>query len=583
MGTPRWVVADFSTARGADGRGALRRRRFAPNLRESDVDKEPLVTLDPSIHVAADSLVRRATPAAAPAGSIARTSPIDLRSLEPVPSSTPEEIGRAVARARAAQELFRTRAFEERVDMLRRAAKAMLERRHEVMTLAREEMGKLEIEALFNEALGPLDVLNGWVSVVKKAAAREQVSLNPIAFPGKRAYIDLVPRGVVGIIAPWNFPVSGLYRALYPALLLGNAIVLKPSEYTPRTSEWFVRMLQESLPAGVAQVVLGDGTVGAALIESGIDACVFTGSPRAGRAVRIACAERGIPSSIEMGGKDCAIVLADCDLVRTTAGITHWALSNVGQSCGAIEVALVEDSIANEVVERLRGAWSRLRVGPAPYAEIAPLANRRQLEIVEAHVKDALDKGAKLVCGGRRTGEGLFYEPTVLDRCTDEMQVVTDETFGPVLAVVRVEGASEAIRRVNRSRYGLGASIWTKDYARAERLADRLDVGVVDVNNHSFTGAIAALPWSGTRETGFGVANSHHALSTFARPKAVVIDRGADPEPFWMPFDGALFEMGNALCEAQQMRPESLLRAWKLPLLIRKRVQTVREFFAFRK
>lgn len=538
------------------------------------------MTPEPSIHVAADALVRRAEPARA---QIPRTCPIDLRALDPVPSSTPEEIRAAVERGRAAQEMFRHRPLDERAELLKRAAKTMLERRDEVMDLAREEMGKLEIEGLFNEALGPLDVLAGWIAVAKKAATREDVRLNPLAFPGKRAYIDLVPRGVVGIIAPWNFPVSGLYRGVYPALLTGNAVVLKPSEYTPRTSEWFARMLQTALPENVIQVVHGDGAAGAALVESGIDACVFTGSPRAGRAVRLACAERGIPSSIEMGGKDCAIVLADCDLVRTTAGVTHWALSNVGQSCGAIEVALVEKTIAGEFVERLRGAWTRLRTGPARLAEISPLANRRQLEIVEAHVADAIAKGAKLVCGGARTGQGLFFQPTILDHCTEEMQVVSDETFGPVLAVVRVEGASDAIRHVNRSRYGLGASIWTQDLARAERLAERLDVGVVDVNNHSFTGAIAQLPWSGTRETGFGVANSHHALQTFAQPKAVVIDSSSGPEPFWMPFDEALWEMGSALCEAQLMKPETLLRAWKLPLLMRERVKTVRDFFSFRK
>ena len=400
--------------------------------------------------------------------------------------------------------------------------------------------------------------------------------LNPVSFPGKRAYIEQIPRGVIGVIAPWNFPIAGLYRAVYPALLSGNGVVIKPSEYAPLTTQWFGDALAAELPAGLVATVHGDGAQGAALIDAGIDACAFTGSPRTGRAVRLRCAELGIPSSIEMGGKDAAIVLEDCDRERTVAGITHWALANVGQACGAIEIALVEEHIADDIVARLADAWTRLQVGPAPYADLSPLGNRRQLEIVLDHVADAIAKGAKLVCGGKPTGDGLFYPPTILDHCTEDMKVVRDETFGPVLAVVRVDGAADAIRRVNRARYGLGASIWTRDLARGEHLAARLEVGIASVNNHAFTGAVASLPWSGTRETGFGVANSVHALATFVRPKTVIIDASSGPDAFWMPFDRTLWEMGDLLCDAQLMK---LSRAWRLPLIMRERVRTIRAFF----
>jgi len=273
-----------------------------------------------------------------------------------------------------------------------------------------------------------------------------------------------------------------------------------------------------------------------------------------------------------MGGKDAAIVLADCDLSRTVAGVTHWALSNAGQACGAIEIAYVDERIADAFVAGLERAWSRLKVG----RDVAPLANRRQYDVVQAHVEDARAKGARVVSGGAPSDVPLGYQPTVLDRCDDRMKVVRDETFGPVLAVVRVPGAAEAVRQVNAARYGLGASIWSEDVARAERLAERLDVGVVNVNNHAFSGAIPALPWSGTRETGFGVANSAHALATFVRPKAFLVDRSHAPELFWMPYDDALVELGDILADAQVMKLE---RAWKLPLLIRKRMKTLRNFF----
>lgn len=475
-----------------------------------------------------------------------------------------------VSRSRAAQERWRHVPLRTRIQTLQRAAKEMLRRRREVIELARDELGKVEAEGLFNEAVGPLETANGWARVVERGASRRVVRLNPLSFPRKSAWVDFVPRGVVGVIAPWNYPVAGLYRSIFPALLTGNGVVLKPSEYTPRTSAWLIERLAAELPDGLAGVLQGDGAAGAALVAAGIDACVFTGSPRAGRQVRMQCAERGIPSSIEMGGKDAAIVLADCDMERTVAGITNWALNNVGQVCSAIEIAYVDRRIADDFVARLQRAWTRLDA-----ASIGPLGNPRQLDVVVAQVEDARAKGARVVCGGTR-GDGLRYPPTVLDGCDERMTVVTDETFGPVLAVVRIDGANEAIRKINAGRYGLGASIWTRDLARAQRLAERLDVGVVDVNNHSFTGAVPALPWSGTRETGFGVANGEQSLATFVRPRVTTVDRNDGPESYWMPYDGALLELGDALADAQVGR---LARAWKIPLLLRRRIQTIRAFF----
>lgn len=516
---------------------------------------------------------------AAPASrSTARISPLDLSSLEPVVPATLPEVVDAVERARAAQRAYRELSIEERIASLRAAARALLARRHEIMELVRVEIGKVDAEALFNEALGPLDTVNAWARVVSRYATRETVRLNPISFPRKSAFVDMVPRGVVGVIAPWNFPVAGLYRAVIPALMTGNAVVVKPSPDAAQSSAWFLEVLASVLPANLASVVQGGAEVGQALIDAGIDACVFTGSPPTGEKVRRRCAERGIPSSIEMGGKDPAIVLADCDITRTVAGVSSWALNNAGQACGAVEIAYVETRIADEFVERMARAWKSLRAAPGPRGEVdvAPLANARQLDVVMHHVEDARRRGATVVCGGRRTGIGLWYEPTLLDHCTEQMEVVRDETFGPVLAIVRVDGVADAVALANRSRYGLGVSLWTRDVARAQRIAERLECGVVTINNHALSGAIPELPWTGTRATGYGVANSRHALATFVRPKTTIVDRSAGFELYWLPYDRGLMDLGELLCDVQSM---TLDGAWKLPLLLKDRVRRIKRFF----
>lgn len=504
--------------------------------------------------------------------------PMDLAPLRGVDPTSAEQIRAALRRARAAQELWSGTTIRARAELLRGAAKAMLARRHEVMELVRAELGKPDAEALFNEALGPLDAVNAWASLVEAHCAERKISLNPVAFPGKRASVERVPRGVIAVIAPWNFPVAGIYRSVFPALLTGNAVLLKPSERAPRSSAWFIEVLASALPEGLVSVVHGDGRAGQSLLDAGVDGCVFTGSVAAGRAVRVRCAELGIPCSAEMGGNDAAIVLEDCALPRTVAGITAWALNNAGQACGGIEIAYVDRAIADEFVGRIGRAWSRLRAAPGRRGEtdVGPLSNHLQFERVKAHVADAVARGAKLVCGGSPTGTGYYYAPTVLDRCTDAMEVVREETFGPVLAVVRVDGAADAVAKVNAGRYGLGASIWTRDIDRAKRLAARLDVGVVTVNNHAFTGAIPSLPWSGTRDTGFGVANSEHSLATFVRPRALVIDGGDGMEIYWPPYDRALLDLGDILSDAQR---GVISRAWKLPLLLRERARAVRDFF----
>jgi acyl-CoA reductase-like NAD-dependent aldehyde dehydrogenase len=498
--------------------------------------------------------------------------PLDLEPLPPVKATASGDVPLAVQRARAAQPEWEALGFDGRAALLKKACRRMLERRSEAVELIRREAGKSAVQAMMTEAVGPLEFLKNWIPVVRPFLAKKKLPIPAIAFPGKRGEVEMVPRGVVALIAPWNYPVATYYKPLFPALLCGNTVVIKPSEYAPRSGLWFQSVLAEFLPKGVVECVSGGRDIGQALLGCEIDSVVFTGSARSGREVLRLAADKLIPCNVELGGKDAAIVLADCDLDRTVEGLVQWGFQNAGQDCGAVERVYVVDGIADRFVEKLAASAARLTTTGEHY-DVGPLAMPRQLEIVETHVADAVAKGAKLLCGGKRTGTGLWFSPTVLDRCDHTMMVVAEETFGPVLPIIRVRDAEEAVRRSNDSNYGLNASIWSQDFEQAARLARRLAVGTVFVNNHAITGAMAFAPWTGVKESGFGVASGTYSLLYYVRPKTLVVDKNSAPDPWWLPNDEI---MANVAERIAQMQLGNFLAALKIPLLFRRRVATIR-------
>jgi acyl-CoA reductase-like NAD-dependent aldehyde dehydrogenase len=290
--------------------------------------------------------------------------------------------------------------------------------------------------------------------------------------------------------------------------------------------------------------------------------------------------------SLELGGKDPAIVLEDADLDRAAAGITNWALHNTGQNCGSIERVYVVAAVADALVERLKSAFSRLRTGPADdpkQVDVSPLNNPQQLAKVELAVADAVAKGAKVLTGGTREGmKGLGYPPTLLDHCNHEMMTLRDETFGPVLPIVRVKDAEEAVRLANDSRYGLNASVWSRDLRRAQALGRRLQAGSIFVNNHAISGAMPACPWSGVKESGYGVANSVLALDVFTRPRTMFVDKSANCDPFWFPVDADLWRMGSDAVDLQLSPLKVVLNPFRLLGFLManlRRPKTVLNFF----
>lgn len=503
-------------------------------------------------------------------------NPADRSPLTPVASSDEAAVNAAVAAARKAQVAWAAQPLSARADAVKAIAQALLAQADAVAKVMASETGRSVVECKSSELTSLASYVDTAVAVAKRTLAPSKVRFSALDFPGKKGTTEPVARGVIGIIAPWNYPLSNFYKSLFPALLSGNGVVLKPSEHTPRTGAFLADICAKALPAGLVGLVQGGGDVGRLVVDA-VDGVVFTGSVASGKKVAVRAAERLVPASVELGGKDAAIVLADCDIERTAVGVAQWAMHNAGQNCAAIERVYVESAIADKFVETLTKVVGKLRVSESPTGEsdLGPVQNEAQLAIVERHVEAAKKAGAKVTTGGSKVGPGLGFAPTVIDHCSDELDVVSEETFGPVVAVVRVKDAEEAIKKANASRYGLNGSVWTKDLARGAELVRKLDVGVGYVNNHGFGGILADVPWTGTKETGPGVAASAHSYPTFVRWRTVIVDSNAQPDPWWIPANADLNAFVDALIE--RGRGGGLGVLLRLGGLAKKRMAAVRD------
>jgi len=451
-----------------------------------------------------------------------------------------------VARARAAQRAWADLTVDARARRLAPLKDRVLDRAQAIAACVQGEVGKPEVEALLGEVLPSADVVQYWTSHVEELLEPTPVDIDRLAYPAKEGTIHRDARGVVAVIMPWNFPVALPLRTIVPALLAGNAVVFKPSEVTPRSGALLVELFDGLLPEGLLGLVQGAGDVGGALCAADVDVVVFTGSVATGRKVAHACADRLIPCSLELGGKDAAIVLADADLERAANGVLWGAMMNAGQNCASVERVYVEKSIADAFTQKVCELAAKLRPG----IEVGPLATSAQRAIVARHVRDAKAGGARILTGGADGPDdaGREYPPTVVRVDSDETALMREETFGPVLPIAVVESAEDAVARANASRYGLTASVWTRNRKKAARLARELRAGVVTINNHGFTGAIPAAPWSGHGETGWGITGSPLALDVLTRPRFVLVDRSrAKSELWWYPYTPALTAVATSM------------------------------------
>ena len=473
--------------------------------------------------------------------------PRDGSLLEPVAATMEEELPRLIETAKIAQGVWASISPQDRAAMLRRARTRFVERSAELVALLCRENGKPEGEAYTSEIIPNIGLFDYWLGEAPKLLQPTPVRLSPLEYPKKRGVITLEPRGVVGLIAPWNYPISLPLRSLIPALLAGNSVVFKPSEYAPRIGKEISALFDGILPEGALTLIQGGGELGAALIDH-VDYVIFTGSVATGKKVAERAAQRLIPVALELGGKDAALVLEDADLERAAQGICWASFSNAGQNCSAVERVYVVASVAQTFVNRVTEIARELRLSQ----DVGPLVHAGQRAIVEAQLTQAKEGGALIKHGGQRgPGPGFYLQPTiVLLPQSDQLALEREETFGPVMPIRVVKDEAEAIQRANDSRYGLTASVWTRDLARGERVAAKLKVGVATINNHSFTAALPMAPWSGVKESGAGVTNSARAFEEMCRPKFTLIDASTDArELWWYPYNETLTEIGKALVQ----------------------------------
>ncbi len=464
-------------------------------------------------------------------GSRRRLRALSPSTLEPIGEfdcATAEDVKLAVERARKAQSDWARRSFDERAAVLYRLLDQFVSCQDEIIDAVVQETGKARAEAISMEIYAPCDALTYYAKNAKKILKPQKRRIHGMLGLMKKLRVIYEPLGVVGLITPWNGPVALAVVPMAQALMAGNAIVHKPSEVTP-FSALLVKQFTEAadFPPDLYQVVQGDGHTGAALVEAGVDKISFTGSVNTGRLVAEACGRQLIPCTMELGGKDAMIVCADADLDRAAEGAVLGSCMNTGHYCCGTErvyaVGEIYDAFVDKVVERTRA----LRQSDTGETDVGAVFWDRQLEIIESHVNDAKAKGATIHLGGQRNPKlkGLYFEPTVVTGLTHDMDLMTKETFGPIVSIMRVQDEAEAIRLANDSEYGLNGNVWTGDSEKAQRIAEKIETGGVCINDMAITYGIHEAPFGGVKASGVGKVNSATGLKGYCHEKPIASDR----------------------------------------------------------
>jgi acyl-CoA reductase-like NAD-dependent aldehyde dehydrogenase len=476
---------------------------------------------------------------AAAAESIEVRNPATGEAIASVPVDSPESVAATVARVRANQADWEEMGIEGRYHWLGKLRDWMLDNSERINDTMQLETGKVRGDASI-EGIYLTDLINFYGAKAAKFIGEESVRPHSPLMASKKLYVQYRPYPVVGVISPWNFPLALALGDAIPALQAGAAVVIKPSEFTPLGLIEVIEAWKEEIGGpDVFDCVQGTGETGGALIDN-VDFIQFTGSDRTGRKVMARAAETLTPVSLELGGKDPMIVLSDADLDRAANAATWGGMYNSGQVCLSVERIYVEEPAYDEFVAKLTAEVGKLSQGADGRefgVDVGAMTSPNQLAVVEDQVDDALASGARALVGGKAVeGPGDYFEPTVLVDVDHSMKVMRDETFGPVVGVMKVRDSEEALRLANDTRYGLAGSVFGEK-ERAESVARRIEAGAVNVNDVIVNYIATDVPMGGWKESGIGFRHGEYGIKKYCRPESVVVTRfGAKREPTWYPY-----------------------------------------------
>lgn len=476
---------------------------------------------------------------------IVSTNPATGDEIGRVAMTSSEEVAVAVGRGREAFQSWRKTSFAERKRLVMAARGVILAEMDEIASLISRESGKPVAEALSMEIAPVLDLMQHFARNAERLVKPRRIGIGLYALMGRSSKVVYHPLGVVGIIPAWNYPFSIPLGEAVMALMAGNTVVIKPSELTPfiglKIGEIFAKA---GFPTNALQIVCGAGDTGAALVDSAPDKIMFTGSVATGKRIAAAAAKNLTSTVLELGGKDPMIVFEDADL-DLAAGAAVWgAFCNAGQSCSSVERLYVHESIAAELTQKIVERTRLLKVGASgDDVSLGAMSSERQVAIVEDHIGQFIEDGAKIETGGVRQENTLFFTPTVISGASNDMRAMQEETFGPTLPIATFKTEEEAIRLANDSEFGLTASVWTKDYAKGRRVAEQIEAGSVCVNEVLYTHGIGQTPWGGFKNSGRGRTHGTEGLMELVQPQHIHVNHLALlPDAWWMPYSSTAVE-----------------------------------------
>ncbi len=496
------------------------------------------------------------------------------------------EVREAVARAREAQAAWSKLPFRVRGKYVMRAREVLLSQLDVVARLISDEMGKPVAEALSTDIAPALDLMQYFARKTERLLKPEKLGIGLYGWLGRSSKIIYQPMGVIGIISPWNFPLSIPLGEVTMALMAGNTVVLKPSEITAMVGLKIGELFEKAgLPENVLTIVSGGGTVGAALVTGGpdnsrVDKIMFTGSVATGKKIAAVAAESLTPVVLELGGKDPMIVCRDADLEMAARAAVWGAFTNSGQACSSVERVYVHNSVREEFTRKVVEKTLQLtqNFGHDADTEVASMSSERQLKIVEDHVADFRAEGAEILTGGTRNAgfkDGVFFEPTVIGGASNDMRGMREETFGPTMPIAVFDDEREAVRLANDTEFGLTASVWTRDISRGRLLAEQIRAGTVMVNEVLYTHGIGQTPWGGFKHSGYGRTHGRLGLMELVAPQHIHTNRFTIfADMWWFNYNAGAVELFKGL--ARRFATGSLFQTAMLMPQFLKRIMEMR-------